>query len=180
MNPEQDLIRRAQEGDAEAFRGLVLRHQARLFSFVGNLLPRRHDREDVVQDVFLRAWTRLSSYRPERARFSTWLFAIARHRCLDLLAAAARNPRLPLPAVLDTRAPPYHAERSELLAQLDDALERLPTHQRTALVLADLVGLPYAEIATIEGVRPGTVKSRVSRARRALAAIIPCPTEIPP
>jgi RNA polymerase sigma-70 factor (ECF subfamily) len=183
VSEDRDLrsIRAVLGGDREAFGDLVRRHQDGLFVFVGQLMPRGEDVDDLVQEAFLAAWRGLGSYAPERGRFSTWLFSIARNRCLDRLRARGGRRvdegSAPAPEPVDPTSPADGLDRSERLAALDAALARLPDEQRVTLVLADLVGMPHAEIAALEQVEPGTVKSRVSRARARLRELLsPAPS----
>jgi len=167
-------IARTLAGEREAFRGLVLRYQGPLFGYVGKLLGLPSEVEDIVQDVFCLAYSRLGSFDPRRGRFSTWLFTIARNRCFNRLTARRREPTEP-PApgaegLAASDGPLERAASKELFASLDQALARVPAEQRSAFVLAVLEGLPLAEIARIEGVPVGTIKSRISRARSRLRA----------
>jgi RNA polymerase sigma-70 factor (ECF subfamily) len=176
VNEDLEVIRRILAGDTEAFRLLVVRYQRPLFGFIRNLVP-GPDGEDIAQDVFLAAFANLASFDPSRAGFSTWLFTIARNRCLAALKK--RRPVLcaRLPERADSRTPDVEASEEEWFRRLDDALEQLPVEQRTAFVLAELQGLAHDEIARMEGVSVGTVKSRLSRAREKLRALLPRPAE---
>ncbi|MHC5212792.1 MAG: RNA polymerase sigma factor [Planctomycetota bacterium] len=190
MTPDESLVRRVLAGETAAFRPLVERHQGPLFGFVGNLLRHGQDCEDVVQDVLLTAYERLGSYDAGRARFSTWLFTIARNRCLNVLSSRRRHarhdaasngraPRQGAPAEpIGPGSPERDAVAGELLRHLDATFATLPLDQRMAFVLARFVGLPHAEIAAIEGVEVGTIKSRIARAREALRAGLPRGTEV--
>jgi RNA polymerase sigma-70 factor (ECF subfamily) len=169
---ERETIDRVLAGDTEAFRALVVRYQQPVLAFVGNLLRDRHHAEDVAQDVFLLAFARLGSFDAGRAAFSTWLFTIARNRCLNALSRRSPATTAHPPEPTDPHTPLAGLIRREALDQLDRALDDLPTPQRTAIVLAELVGLDQAEVARIEGVAPGTVRSRISRAKKALTESI--------
>ncbi len=179
---ETVAIQRVLEGDTQAFRLLVNRWEGPLLAFVGSFLHRSEDREDAAQEAFLAAYVRLGDYAPNRGRFSTWLFRIARNNCLNRLGREARQPvsGSDLTQTTDNRLPEHHAAGQDLLSRLDAALAALPLEQRTAFVLARFVRLPYEQIARIEGVAPGTVKSRVARAREALRLRLPNPSEVFP
>jgi RNA polymerase sigma-70 factor (ECF subfamily) len=176
VNEDLEVIRRILAGDTESFRLLVVRYQRPLFAVIRNLVP-GPDVEDIAQDVFLAAFANLAAFDPARASFSTWLFTIARNRCLAALKK--RRPVLcdRLPEAADCRTPEREASEEEWFRRLDAALEQLPFGQRTAFVLAELQGLAHEEIARIEGVSVGTVKSRLSRARDKLRALLPRPVE---
>lgn len=165
---DDEAIERVLKGDVASFRVLVERHQGRLFALLRRLLPCAADCDDAAQDVFLAAFRNLASYRPQTAQFSTWLLTIARNKCFNLLHQ--RHPAA-LDAFfepIDTRKPDAALTEAEFFAELDAALAALPIEQKTVFVLAELQELPLAQIARIEGVEVGTVKSRLSRARAKL------------
>ena len=172
MIDDTALIRRVLDGETDAFRVLVSRHQDALFGLVGNLLPDRHGCEDVAQEALLAAYAKLDRFDNSRASFRTWLLTIARNKCFHWL-----EKRKPITlAELPERSSPAKSgdnEREDFFRQLDAALERLPFEQKTAFVLAELQGLPYEEIAAIEQVKLGTVKSRIARAKAKLREIFP-------
>ena len=172
MDENQILIERVLAGDVHAFRELVERHQLRVFGFTRNMVWHSADVEDLVQEVFVAAFRKLESFDSRRSQFSTWLLTIARNRCLNHLK------RLPVPTASEfdvqalTTQPLDTVVNSELHARLDAALNQLPLDQRTAFVLAEIQEVPYAEIAIIEDVELGTIKSRVSRARQRLREVL--------
>ena len=168
---DADLARRAAGGDREAFRILVVRYQGPLLAIVANLLPRSADREDIAQEAFLAAWSHLAEYEPSRGAFFTWLAAIARNRAKNARKRRRPEPRSELPDVADPAAE-VAAERAEAWRRLDAALESLPDDQRAAFTLAQIHGLPLADVARIEGVPVGTIKSRAARAREKLRAAL--------
>jgi RNA polymerase sigma-70 factor (ECF subfamily) len=168
---DQEVARRVIAGQTEEFRVLVDRHQQAIFRYVYGLLWNHADAHDVTQEVFLAAFMNLSSYAWSRAEFSTWLFTIARNRCINLLkrnrARALDNPTLIQDiASVDTLA------NHELRQQLDRALAALPVDQRSAFLLAEVEELSYAEIAQIERTSLGTVKSRIHRAKQRLRSLL--------
>ena len=174
MDGERTLIERVLAGDVEAFRELVERHQRRVFLFVRNLVRLAPDAEDIVQEVFVAAFRKLDSYDAERSQFSTWLLTIARNRCLNHLQRPSVATSFCSEFDVEARtAQPMDAVLShEMHARLDAALDLLPLEQRTAFVLAEIQELPYAEIALIEKVELGTIKSRVSRAKQRLREVL--------
>lgn len=172
MDDDQQAIAEVLAGDAGAFRGLVERHQRVVWTFAWNMLRNDADAEDLTQDVFVAAFRSLHTFDAARARFSTWLLTIARNRCCTMLKT--RPPSVVDEEIADNLPTADMAiTDSELWQQLDTALGHLPTEQRSAFVLAEIQELPYSEIATIEGVQIGTVKSRVSRAKARLREIFP-------
>ena len=164
-DPDEPLVRRAQRGDPLAFERLVDRHQHRLFTLAARVTGSRDDAADVVQEAFVRAWTGLSRFRGQ-SLFSTWLYRI----CLNA-AHDERERRRPVPAHVDGTVPDSRdrfADR-ELSGALQAALDALEEPFRAVVVLHDVLGCPYAEIAEIVGVAEGTVKSRLFRGRTELA-----------
>jgi RNA polymerase sigma-70 factor (ECF subfamily) len=167
MDEDTGVIRRVLGGETDAFRLLVERYERPLFALIHGLLDRPNNAEDIAQDVFCAAYENLPGFEPGRARFCTWLFTIARNRCLN---ERRRVRPVALAGVDPPQVDPPEAAlaRQETLERLDRALAALPAAQRTALVLADLAGLAHEDVAAIEGTTVGTVKSRVSRARERL------------
>jgi RNA polymerase sigma-70 factor (ECF subfamily) len=168
MNDDQQAINRVLAGDVDAFRILVVRYEQAVFCAVRNLVPDAGDCEDVAQDVFLAAYSHLGSFDPRRASFVTWLLTIARNTCYRM--RQKKRPLLleSLPEGTDRNSPECVVEQEETFRLLDEALAALPFEQRAVFVLAEIQGLPLEEVGTIEGVRLGTVKSRLHRAREKL------------
>ena len=158
-------MRRAQRGDRAAFAWLVERHQDRLFTLAARVLGSPDDAADVVQEAFLRAWLALPKF-PSGSLFSTWLYRVCLNAAYD-----ERAKRRPAPAELEdvTADPRDRFLERELSGELQRALGALDEPYRVAVVLADVLGCSYAEIAEMVGVAEGTVKSRVFRGRTELA-----------
>ena len=168
---DRELVRRVLAGQTDDFRVLVDRHQQSIFRFASGLLGNREEAEDVTQEAFLAAFANLSGYDSSRAAFSTWLFTIARNRCINLLKQSRPIALNELDSIGDvTSADPIVSQ--ELSQQLDRALAALPVEQRSAFVLAEIEELPYAEIARIERTSLGTVKSRIHRAKQRLQSLL--------
>ena len=172
MNDDLDAIQRVLADDVESFRSLVDRYQRPLLTLVRNLTPHDTDREAIAQEVFLAAFRCLASFDSKRSAFSTWLFTIASNRCKNELARRRPVAGVELPESVDPRSPEREASEAELFRQLDAALDALPFEQRSAFVLAQLQGLSYEDVGRIEGVRVGTVKSRIARAREKLRCLL--------
>jgi RNA polymerase sigma-70 factor, ECF subfamily len=168
---DRQLVRRALAGQADDFRALVDRHQQPIFRFVLKLLGNQQAAEDVTQEVFLAVFANLSAYDSSRAAFSTWLFAIAHNRCINLLEERRPAPLNELDLIGDARSTDSIVNQ-ELSEQLDRALAMLPMEQRAAFLLAEVEELPYAEIARIEHTSLGTVKSRIHRAKQRLQSLL--------
>ena len=164
-DPDEPLVRRAQRGDRWAFSELVERHERRLFTLAARVLGSPDDAADAVQDAFLRAWLSLPKFRGG-SLFSTWLYRICLNAALD-----ARSSRRTEPAELEhTAADPRDAfVARELSGSLQQALNALDEPYRVAVVLYDVLGCSYAEIAELTSVAEGTVKSRIFRGRSEVA-----------
>lgn len=172
------LMAAAQKGDLSAFNQLVQRHERVVFSVCLRLLRDVGLAEDAGQDTFIRAWNAISSFRGGLVR--PWLLRVATNRSYDILRAKARRPAQSLDAELfevepewtsqsaGAEHPESFAARSELSAYLERALAGLPDDQRLAIILSDVQGYGYEEIARIMNVAIGTVKSRISRGRSTL------------
>jgi RNA polymerase sigma-70 factor (ECF subfamily) len=172
MTEETGIIKAVLDGDTESFRLLVQRYQKPIIRMIANLINDRHICEDVAQEVFLAAYKKLPSFDPARSSFSTWLFTIARNKSINVM----KKRRIPSignpPEDPDFSEPVDSLIRDELFIELDKALKSLNPGHRRALVLAEFENLPYEQIAQIEGVRIGTIKSRINRAKHRLRMVL--------
>jgi RNA polymerase sigma-70 factor (ECF subfamily) len=171
MDDDLRIIRRVLEGDTEPFRWLVTKYQQALLSAVRGFLWDAVECEDLVQDVFVAAYSNLARYDCRRAAFSTWLYTIARRRCLNRLRQKQPRGEGPPGEPLDTQTPFEVASRKEVFERLDAALDALPVEQKTAFVLCEIRGLSYQDIAMIENTSLSTVKSRIHRANALLCGV---------
>jgi RNA polymerase sigma-70 factor (ECF subfamily) len=174
---------RFQAGDARAFEVLVSRHRTPVFSFLIRLVGERARAEDLLQETFLRV-VRAATGWEERARFSTWLYGIARNLAIDESRRAAfrRTEPLdrsapgddPLLARVPSEDPPPDraAEAALLRPRLEAALASLPAEQREVFLLREQAGLPFREIAAVTGTPENTVKSRMRYALEGLRAAL--------
>ncbi len=175
------LVARSRQGDADAFCELVLRHQDRIYNFVLRSIGDPDDAADLTQDIFVRAYAGLGQFSG-RASFQTWLFRIAYNRLADYSRRerAKRRQTMSLDSPSDADdAPPVEVadlrsnpadevEREELARKVQEAILQLSHKLRTVIVLYDLEGLSYEEIAAVVGCPLGTVKSRLFHARAEL------------
>lgn len=172
MIEDTGIIRAVLEGDTESFRLLVQRYQKPIIRMTANLINDRHICEDVAQEVFLAAYKKLPSFDPARGSFSTWLFTIAKNKSIN----AMKKRRIPSvsnpPENPDFHEPADSLNRDELFVKLDRALNSLNPGHKRALVMAEFENLPYEQIAQIEGVRIGTIKSRINRAKNRLRSAL--------
>ena len=164
---DADVVRAAQRRDHRAFELIVGVHQERLNALVYHVVQDRGATQDVVQDALLRAYRALPQFRGEAA-LGTWLYRIAYAAAIDHLRRQGRHPELvcedPLPFVAAAADDDY-AEQAGLRDAIAQALTTLPPDQRLTLLLVDREDLTYREVAAIMGVSPGTVCSRLQRAR---------------
>jgi RNA polymerase sigma-70 factor (ECF subfamily) len=186
---ELELVQRARTGELAAFNSLVLRHQDAAYGLALRFLSSREAAEDATQEAFIRAYRAIGSFRGER--FRSWLFSIVANACRDELRRRRRRPQRSLDeareqpdrADLDPVDPDPTPEAQALSGELREALERslmqLPEDWRLVVVLSDVQGLSYEEIAESAGVPLGTVKSRLSRARARLREILLASGELP-
>ena len=172
MTEETGIIKAVVEGNTESFRLLVQRYEKPIIKMIANLINDRHICEDVAQEVFLAAYKKLPSFDPARSSFSTWLFTIARNKSIN----AIKKRRIPStgnpPENPDFSEPADSLIRDELFIELDKAMKSLSPGHRRALVLTEFENLPYEQIAQIEGVRVGTIKSRINRAKHRLRSAL--------
>ena len=175
---DEDCIARAQQGDAAAFAELVRRFQDRVFRFLLRLTRTREDAQDLTQETFMNAYAALPRWQPD-AQFTTWLLRIARNLAYDMLRRSQRVDFVALEPehaaqLVDTAPTPEAVLHGvQRLRQLEAALALLPTEQREVLLLREIENLSYDEIAAVLDLPLGTIKSRIARARRALAETMP-------
>jgi RNA polymerase sigma-70 factor (ECF subfamily) len=163
---DEDLIRRfVSDGLSDAVDVLLRRHQDRVLGLAYRILGNRSDALDASQEVFVAVFRKAASFRHQSA-FTTWLYRLTVNACND---HARRRSRLPQPAEAVDVASPDAIGRADDRIAIAGAIARLPLEQRTAVVMRDLLGLSYEEIAEATGSAVGTVKSRISRGRLALA-----------
>lgn len=171
--PDEALARRAQHGDRDAMEQLVQRYVRPIHAVAASYLSEPADIEDAAQETFLRAIRAIEAYDPRRS-FAPWLYQIARNVARNRLAVSARRQtEVPSKRLPSRRPGPDVAlERSETRARVDAAIARLPERRRTAFRLSDVEGYPTDEVARIMGISPGTVRTHVHHARRALRAAL--------
>ena len=169
VRDDPGFVERLRAGEPRAFEELVRSYQHRVFGVALRMLGSRAEAEDIAQEVFLRAHRALRDFRGE-ARLSTWLYGVASNLCLNRLASAERkrmrhDEEALMRAPSDTADATAAMERSELEAALRQAIAELPEERRIVVVLRDLEGLSYEEIAQALAVELNTVRSRLHRAR---------------
>ncbi len=185
---DEDLVREFQHShDGDLFAVLVRRHQDRVFAMCSRILGSPSQAEEVAQDVFIAVYRNLDRFRGD-ARFSTWLYRVVINHCKNRQAYRARRHELahePIDRSKDTGegevrrelpSPNPGPERATLARErraiLERGLARLKDDHRAVIVMYDLQGMPYDEIAATLGVAEGTVKSRLHRARNELKVLV--------
>jgi RNA polymerase sigma-70 factor (ECF subfamily) len=169
MDPsqEKEIISQVQCGGTQAFESIVHHYQSAVFRILSNLVGGAMV-EDLAQDVFLSAFAQIRRFDRQKGSFRSWLYAIARNRALN----ARRKKRETLlpepPEMVQTRTPVDDLMVKEVFRHLDAVLTAMPFQDRSIFVWAELEGLSYTEIARIEDLPLGTVKSRLARIRAKL------------
>ena len=180
---DQELVRRVQAGDNDAFNILVQRYQPRILNLTSRYVSDRTAAYDITQETFIKAWRGLARFRGD-SQFYTWLFRIAINTAKNYLTSASRRFEQPLagsddPSELsiedlqvDYDTPEQEAQADELRSALNHAFTQLSEDLRVAIVLREIEGMSYEEIAHTMNCPVGTVRSRIFRAREALDQIL--------
>ena len=182
---EQELeqIRKCQQGDAEAFTEILKTYEKKVFNLALRMMGNHEDANDLAQEAFIRVYQSIHTFRGD-ARFSTWLYRIATNVCLDELRKRSRRKTESLDVPVQTQDgsvlrevpdwtdnPEEALDRQGIREMVRQGIETLPEEQKIALILRDLQGHTYEEIAEILHISLGTVKSRINRGRQALKSI---------
>lgn len=187
---ELRLVRRVQSGEAEAFEELVRAHEKTVYNLALRLVGNPQDAEDMAQEAFLKVYRSLPEFRGE-SKFSVWLYRIVSNVCLDHLRRQGRRPASSLTTededgeeqqwdVPDESQSPERLLEQKLTREaVQRGLETLPEDQRQILLLREIRGMSYEEIGQTLDLEPGTVKSRIFRARKKLVAWLLADGNIP-
>ena len=176
---EKNLIARASEGDASAFNQLMEMHERRMYAVALRMCANREDAQDCLQEAMLRVYRAIGSFKGQ-STFSTWLYRITMNTCLDELRRKKNKQSASLDNLLDqgwaptdtAASPEKHALMREMRGQLVKSINELPEDMRAAIVLRDIQGFAYDEIAEMLETNVGTIKSRISRGREKLREIL--------
>ena len=180
---EKDLIQKAKSGDQDAFGQLVLAHQNKVYTICVHMVTDREEAADLAQEAFLKAWRSLSTFQGESS-FATWMHRLTTNVCLDYLRKQTRRQNISTAVSLDdedsgwtepadhSQDPQLQLEREERKRALARALGELPEHHRQTLIMREVSGMSYQEIADAMGADLGTIKSRIARARERLRKIL--------
>lgn len=177
LEEERACVEKVKNGDSSAFELLVIQTQNDVYAVAFKMLGNSEDALDASQDAFIRAYTNINKFRGD-SKFSVWMYRITYNICLDKLRRTRRRPTVPIerednePELQIPDTSPLPEER---LVSLETAelvrhgLELLSPKLRSVLILREVSGLSYTEIGTVTGLREGTVKSRINRARATLS-----------
>jgi RNA polymerase sigma-70 factor (ECF subfamily) len=166
--PDPQVVQAARSGDLDAFETLVRRYQGDVWRLSYQLVRDETVAEDVTQDTFMRVFRFMRRYRAD-SKFSTWLFSVARNCAIDELRRTARRTRLSQRAEAETQG---FVRPDQVGVEVREVLGQLPIALREPVVLIDMFGMSYREVARVLNVPEGTVKSRVHRAREQLAHVL--------
>jgi RNA polymerase sigma-70 factor, ECF subfamily len=168
--PDEELVRRYLAGDSGAFTDLVRRHETRVYNLAYRMLGNADDAREASQEAFITCVRKLKGFRGESA-FGTWLYRVASNACYDALRRRKRTP-VPLEELPEAESGLDVAASSADVVDVQRALVRVPEEFRLVLILHDVEGMPYEEIAVAVGIPVGTVKSRLHRGRVALGRLL--------
>ena len=175
---ERLLIKAAAGGDSAAFEQLMRRHEGKMYAVALRMCASREDAQDCMQEAMIRAYRAIENFRFQSS-FATWIYRITMNTCLDELRRRKVRQAASLDALLDSGwaptggdSPEGHALSSERRRELEKAIHSLPEDMRAAIILRDIQGFSYDEIAKILSVNVGTIKSRISRGREKLREIL--------
>ena len=180
---EQELVARAKAGDDEAFAQLMRANEKRIYNRTLRMTGNPEDAMDLAQEAFLNAWRGLKFFQGDSA-FSTWVYRLASNACIDHLRRKKRRQDISAPMPTDEEddsqpdipddrfRPDRELERRELRRAVIQGLKQLSDEHRQVLVMRELNGLSYQEIADVLDLEAGTVKSRIARARNSLRKIL--------
>ncbi len=176
---EKALVSQAAQGDAAAFEELMRQHEGRIYAVALRMCGNREDAQDCSQEAMIRIFRALKNFKGQSS-FATWVYRITTNTCLDELRRRKIRSASSLDSLLDTgwspadegEGPEDHSMRSEQRHALEKAIQALPIDMRTAIVLRDIQGFSYDQIATMLDANVGTIKSRISRGREKLRTVL--------
>ena len=176
---EELLISRASAGDGAAFSELMAMHERRMYAVALRMCASREDAQDCLQDAMLRIFRSIGNFKGQSS-FSTWIYRITMNTCLDELRRRKSRGATSLDSMLDSgwspsdndNMPEKQAVASEQRRVIDRAISELPDDMRSAIVMRDVQGFSYEEIADVLDANIGTIKSRISRGREKLRQIL--------
>lgn len=177
---EMQIIQRVLDGHTDDFEALVHENQKKIYNLALKMVGNKEDAWDISQETFIKAFKALRSFRGDSS-FSVWIYRLASNLCIDFMRKEKKNRAIPLVYINEAEEekeleisdvsmePEALYERAELRRAIEEGLEALPDDHRQVLILREINGLSYTEIAQVLNLEIGTVKSRIFRARSNLA-----------
>jgi RNA polymerase sigma-70 factor, ECF subfamily len=180
LSGDQKLVERCLHGDDSAWEAVVSSYGKRVYNLGYRYTNRKEEAEDLTQEIFIRVYQNLKSYRSEQGSFQNWILRVARNLIIDRYRQIRRYPQTGGSDELETMtlvddsvlSPQRAAEQAEASKFVQDGLQGLSPELKEAIILRDLEGMAYHEIVDLLGVPEGTVKSRINRARIELAKLL--------
>ena len=180
MDNNEILFSKAQAGDVEAFEAFICDYEKLIYNAAYRMLPNSYDAEDIAQEVMIKVYKNIAKCK-NAAAFKSWLFKIVHNTCIDEIRKRKNKAAISLDKeyqgddgpmenriLRDDNTPETELMKKNMTRQIEKAIENLPVDYRNVIVLRDVSGLSYDEIAKITGANLGTVKSRIARARSSL------------
>jgi RNA polymerase sigma-70 factor (ECF subfamily) len=180
LSSEEKLVERCLQGDDSAWEGIVNAYGRRIYNLSYRYSSRTDEAEDLSQEIFIRVYQNLKSYRSDAGSFQNWILKVGRNLIIDRyrqtrrFQASAGSEELEAMNIKDDKVPSPHraAEQAEAARFLQEGLQKLSPELKEAIILRDLEGMAYQEIASLLSIPEGTVKSRINRARLELAKLL--------
>lgn len=185
MQGDELLLRRACKGGVQAFEELMQSHESRIYAIALRMMGNREDAQDCAQEAMVRIYRAMGSFKGQSA-LATWIYRITMNTCLDELRRRKARKVTSLDSLVDNGwsptdtgdTPEEHGLRVEKQNALNQAIQSLPDDMRAAIILRDVKGYSYDEIASILDANVGTIKSRISRGREKLREILSKQSEL--
>ncbi len=182
MIEEKELIRRAKNGEKSAFEEIISLYEKKVFSTIYYMVKNENEVEDIAQEVFIKIYKNLKNFKEESSLY-TWIYRITINVCIDELKKKkniiyideklkTEDGEVELQLEDESKGPDDLAADEELKRKLTECIKKLPTDQRTMIILRDIKGFTYMEIAEMTKTNLGTVKSKINRARASLKRIL--------
>ncbi len=180
LSGDHRIVERCLQGDDSAWEMVVKAYGQRIYNLSYRYMARREEAEDLTQEILIRVYQNLKSYRPEAGSFQNWILRVARNQIIDRYRQVRRYPRIDGSEELEGSNlrdekipnPQRTAEQAEAAQFLHEGLQALSPELKEAIILRDIEGMPYQEIADLLSVPEGTVKSRINRGRLELSKVL--------
>lgn len=179
---DEELVKKVKDGDIDAFEDIVKKYEKKIFSLIYNMLRNENEIEDIAQEVFIKVYKNLDKFHGDSSLY-TWIYKIATNLCLDQIKKRkdiiymdeklrVNDDEVEIQIPSDEKTQDELYEQKELKQKLEKCIDKLPEKQRAMIVLRDIKGLAYDEIAEILELKLGTVKSQINRARLKLKELL--------